>query len=240
VPETNTNPAARTAWLYVVDDGALGVRMISLAIRSSITLERGTQRNLHETNVQGTCPVTRLLRHLSRIVINSDVMSLSDQKWQDLFTELVNKRIPDEEIGSAIVHLAKPFDAVRVETAKDTILGYLDHPHAYARHEAMWFIRWAKLVNHKTALIHALQADPDSDNRGFAALCLAQLLRGTSDHGATQALKGKVLDTAEEELVRLDSYGALLEIAENRSGSDFFSGAANIQSVDWKWVGALS
>ncbi len=37
MPETNTNPAARTAWLYVVDDGALGVRMMSLAIRSSIT-----------------------------------------------------------------------------------------------------------------------------------------------------------------------------------------------------------
>jgi hypothetical protein len=166
-------------------------------------------------------------------------MNLSDQEWRLLFTKLANKRIPDEEIGSAIVHLAKPFDAARVEKAKDTILGYLNHPHAYARHEAMWFVRWAKLVNHKPALIHALEGDQDSDNRGFAALCLAQLLRGTSDQEAIQALKGKVLDTVEEEHVRLDSYGALLEIAQNRSGGDFLSQVANIDSVDWKWVGTL-
>ena len=36
VPDTNTRPAARTAWLYVGGgDGAFGVRMISLAIDSS-------------------------------------------------------------------------------------------------------------------------------------------------------------------------------------------------------------
>jgi hypothetical protein len=36
VPETNTSPAARTAWLYVGGgDGALGVRMMSLAINFS-------------------------------------------------------------------------------------------------------------------------------------------------------------------------------------------------------------
>jgi hypothetical protein len=36
VPETNTRPAARTAWLYVGGgDGALGVRMMSLAINLS-------------------------------------------------------------------------------------------------------------------------------------------------------------------------------------------------------------
>src|ERR1700685_3946769 len=35
VPETNTRPAARTAWLYVGGgEGALGVRMMSLAINS--------------------------------------------------------------------------------------------------------------------------------------------------------------------------------------------------------------
>jgi hypothetical protein len=35
VPETKTRPAARTAWLYVGGDGALGVRMMSLAINRS-------------------------------------------------------------------------------------------------------------------------------------------------------------------------------------------------------------
>src|SRR5438445_5436871 len=36
VPETNTRPAARTAWLYVGgEDGASGVRMMSLAINFS-------------------------------------------------------------------------------------------------------------------------------------------------------------------------------------------------------------
>src|SRR5580658_2434935 len=36
VPETNTRPAARTAWLYVGGgDGAFGVRIMSLAIKTS-------------------------------------------------------------------------------------------------------------------------------------------------------------------------------------------------------------
>jgi hypothetical protein len=36
VPETNTSPAARTAWLYVGGgDGALDVRMMSLAMNFS-------------------------------------------------------------------------------------------------------------------------------------------------------------------------------------------------------------
>src|SRR5580704_5389592 len=43
VPETNTRPAARTAWLYVGGGGgALGVRMISLAITFSMLILEGS------------------------------------------------------------------------------------------------------------------------------------------------------------------------------------------------------
>src|SRR5580692_5859144 len=43
VPETNTRPAARTAWLYVGGgEGALGVRMISLAITFSTLILNGS------------------------------------------------------------------------------------------------------------------------------------------------------------------------------------------------------
>ena len=104
----------------------------------------------------------------------------------------------------------------------------------------MWFLSWAKLVDYKAALIHALQNDEDSDNRGYAALCLAQLLRGTSDHDAIQALKVKVLEDSEEGRVRLESYGALLEISGNRSGGDYFSGAAGLEGIDWEWIHTLS
>src|SRR6202167_4276104 len=42
VPETNTRPAARTAWLYIGGGGgALGVRMISLAINFSVLILEG-------------------------------------------------------------------------------------------------------------------------------------------------------------------------------------------------------
>jgi hypothetical protein len=47
--------------------------------------------------------------------------------WRELFTRLKRGEIPDDQIGPAIVHLAKPFDATRVQTAKDTILTFLNH-----------------------------------------------------------------------------------------------------------------
>jgi len=166
-------------------------------------------------------------------------MKLNNKKWQDLLADLKDGRISDDQIGSTIVRLAKPLDRDRVLSAKDTIIPYLEHPNTWARHEAMWFLRWAKLVDHKQALIHALQNDPDVDNRSYAALCLSNLLPGTSDHDSIQALKVKVLDSSEDEHVRLDSYGALLEIAENRSGGDFFSGSANLENIDWNWVHTL-
>ena len=166
-------------------------------------------------------------------------MTLSDDDWQQLLTRLNEGQIPDEEIGSTIVHLAKPFDSRRAQIATPTIVRYLDHPNSWARHEAMWFLRWTGLVNYKTVLIHALKSDSDADNRGYAALCLAHLLHGTSDSDAVNALRAKVMDESEDENVRVNSYGALIEIVTNRSGGEFFAKFADSKNFDWDWVSTL-
>jgi hypothetical protein len=64
--------------------------------------------------------------------------NLKESAWQDFFARLKRGEIPDDQIGPAIVHLAKPFDATRIQTARDTILTFLNHQNAWARHEAMW------------------------------------------------------------------------------------------------------
>jgi hypothetical protein len=58
VPETNTRPAARTAWLYVAGgDGAFGVRIMSLAIKFLQC------RNLHENRLCDSpdCAIFRIV-----------------------------------------------------------------------------------------------------------------------------------------------------------------------------------
>jgi HEAT repeat protein len=166
-------------------------------------------------------------------------MTLAQRDWQLLLEDLKNRTLQDEQIGHAIVRIAKPLDANRVLMAKDTILGYLNHPNAWARHEAMWFINWAKLLECKAELISALRDDPEPDNRGFAALCLAHMLAGTTDKDAIRELKAKALDISEEKLVRLNCYGALLEVVLNRAGTSFYSGSPGLDEVNWEWVHQL-
>jgi HEAT repeat protein len=167
-------------------------------------------------------------------------MQLSEKKWTHLLTELKEGAIPDSEIGHAIVQLAKPLDANRVSRAKDTILSFLNHPNAWARHEAMWFIRWADLHDSKAAIFRALNDDPDPDNRSYAALCLSMMLQGTHDSEAVVKLRAKLLDESEEELVRVACYAALLEITGKRSGMDFEAGTKGFQDIDWDWVRGLA
>jgi len=164
---------------------------------------------------------------------------LSKEDWESLLSKLSMGEVPDGEIGSAIVRLSKPLDRQRIEAAKPLILSYLNHHNEWARHEAMWFIRWSGLLEEKPALIRALTNDPDPDNRGFAALCIANMLRGTGDKEAVDALKAKIQDGSEDSLVREHAYGALIEVVTNRSGSDFFVGKKNLDNVDWDWVTKL-
>jgi hypothetical protein len=166
-------------------------------------------------------------------------MTLAQGDWKSLLEELKDGTLQDEQIGHAIVQIAKPLDGNRVLLAKDTILGYLNHPNDWARHEVLWFINWAKLLECKGKLISALQSDPTPDNRGFAALSLAHMLAGTSDDEAVKELKTKLLDTSEEKFVRLDCYGALLEIVLNQTATGFYSGSLDIDKIDWDWVRQL-
>jgi HEAT repeat protein len=167
-------------------------------------------------------------------------MNLSEKKWTQLLTELKEHAIPDSEIGNVIVALAKPSEANRISRAKDTILSFLNHPNAWARHEAMWFISWGGLHDSKAAIFRALNDDPDPDNRSYAALCLSQMLRGTNDSEAVVKLRAKLLDESEEKLVRVACYAALLEIAGQRSGTEFVAGMKGFQDIDWDWVRGLT
>src|SRR5712692_2853233 len=114
-------------------------------------------------------------------------MRLSEKHWQLLLTRLRAGEIPGDQIGSTIVQLVKPLEEARVRAAKDTIVQFLKHSNPWARHEAMWFLRWAKSLDYVPALIRALLEDPEPDNRGYAALCLSHLLMGTSHREAIKA-----------------------------------------------------
>lgn len=91
------------------------------------------------------------------------------REWESLRRSLSAGEITDSEIGPAIVHLCKPLGPERIAAAKETILRHLNHRNGWARHEAIWFIRWAGLREENTALIKALRNDQDPDNRGYAA-----------------------------------------------------------------------
>jgi len=81
VPETNTRPAARTAWLNVGGgEGALGVRMISLAMSVSMETEPWTvcqcvlidsESLISRGVLHGHRLATHLLRKSLRIVVAS-------------------------------------------------------------------------------------------------------------------------------------------------------------------------
>jgi hypothetical protein len=58
----------------------------------------------------------------------------------------------------------------------------------------MWFISWAGFRKENVALIKALRNDEDPDNRGYAALCIARLMKGTADSTSVKALKTAILN----------------------------------------------
>jgi hypothetical protein len=165
---------------------------------------------------------------------------LNEQEWNVLLTKLSAGEIADSEIGAAIVQLSKPLEPERIATAKETILRHLNHQNGWARHEAMWFIRWIGLREENAALMKALRDDQDPDNRGFAALCISQLMSGTADKPTVNALKMTVLDDKEEDAVRNNAYAALIEVVKNESGSDFYTGKKTLADIDWQWVSTLN
>ena len=120
------------------------------------------------------------------------------EKWSPSADELLLK----EWVGSASsafrgVHIAKPLVPERI-AAEETVLKYANHPNSWVRHEVLWLVTWAKLLEHRGILLHALLHDSNSDNRGFAALCLSHLLQLAQDSDAVRALKGRVLDDHED------------------------------------------
>lgn len=162
------------------------------------------------------------------------------QKWEDVLERLKSREIPVEQIGSAIVWLAKPFNRTRILAAKDTVALYLDHPDSWVRHEAMWFFTWGKVKEHKAALIRALRTDPDLDNRSFAATCLGRLQQGMADADAVSALKATIEDQTLDPLLRLYAYGALLQIVKGVSDLKYSPHEHTLSDIDLEWVRSLS
>ncbi len=148
--------------------------------------------------------------------------------------------MPPEEIAHAIVVVAKPYDSARATAAKDVVASYLDHPNAWVRHEAMWFLTsWAGFVEYEPALLRALREDPDPDNRDAAALFLGHLQRGTGEPEAIRVLSDFVADETRDEVSRLTAYGALLQVAKNERGIDFQTSEKGLAGIDWKWIEEL-
>lgn len=163
-----------------------------------------------------------------------------NDQWQVLLQKLSRRDLRTDEIGPAIVQLGKPYDEQKILVAKGVVESYLHHTDPWVRHEAMWFLAsWGKLIEHQRDIIRALQSDPDSDNRSFAALCLAHLRRGSKDQESTHALRDVVLNQKEDAVVRLSAYGALLEICRNQSGMDYQTYEKDLSEIDWAWVGSL-
>jgi hypothetical protein len=52
-------------------------------------------------------------------------------------------------------------------------------------------------------------------------------------------LRTKLLDESEEKHVRVGCYAALLEIASQRSSTEFVAGMKDFQDIDWDWVRGL-
>lgn len=164
-----------------------------------------------------------------------------DQTWENVLQRLKNREISAEETGPAIVKLGKPFDRTKILAAKDTVALYLDSTDPWARREAMWFLTsWGGLKEYQPALIHALRSDSDPDNRGYAATCLGRLQQGTGNLDAVGALKARVVDEKEEELVRLFAYGAILQVFKGISDLGSVPHECKLSDVDWDWVGSLS
>jgi hypothetical protein len=163
------------------------------------------------------------------------------QKWEDVLECLKSHRIPAEEIGPAIVYLAKPYDPERILAAKEIIATYLNHTDGWVRHEAMWFLTyWGGLKEYQPALIRALRKDPDLDNRSFAASCLGRLQAGLGDAEVVAALKCIVEDESLDQLLRLYAYGALLQVVKGISDLGYSPHDQELSDIDWAWVRSLS
>src|SRR5262245_43131907 len=122
---------------------------------------------------------------------------MRNRSFTELLERLRQRALSVEEIGPAIVKLAKPFDHDRITAAREVVASYLEHPDAWVRHEAIWFLAsWARLPEYRPHVLQAFRTDPDADNRGYAALCLTYLYEGTRSAEAEADLARTVLDGA--------------------------------------------
>ena len=155
--------------------------------------------------------VPSLWRHIGKVWIGS---SRSETKaWNELLAKLKNKEIPTDQDWT---YDRQARETVRpVEDSKGENRGrFICRPYGFARRqEVLWFLTsWGKLREYEPLLIRALRHDSDEDNRNFAALFLAQLLRRSADREAIRALRQCVEDASEDRPVRLQAYASLLEL----------------------------
>lgn len=166
---------------------------------------------------------------------------LDKMNWPEVLELLHTGQVPDRLIHKAIVRIAKPYNQRAVEASKGEISKFLEHPDAWVRHEALWFLAsWASLREFKPQVIHALQHDADEDNRQFAAICLGGLESGTGDPESLRILGAVVLDQAQPEHVRATAYAAMLLVHEGEQATPrsdyFYIGGGGVEEADLAWV----
>ena len=172
-------------------------------------------------------------------------MDFTNLSWEDIYSLLRGQELPPDQVGPAIVHLGKPFNADRINRAKDVVARYLKDPDALIRHEAMWYLgAWGCIDEYLPSLVDAMQRDPNADNRAFAARCVGRLLAKRCEKSAVLQLMTVLQNESEQEEVRTSAYGALLMAMRGPSAdklADDFQvwKEKGLQDVDWSWIESL-
>jgi hypothetical protein len=160
------------------------------------------------------------------------------RKWKELLAELESDTLAPEDVGPAIVRVAKADKPLSIHSLKKIIPQYFLHPDSWARHEAIWFVSWAKMTDLSPLIVERMRNDPDEDNRSFAALCLGHMYEGIKEIEILMILARTVRNPEETVDVRATAYGAILHLWYGKVGRrlEFDFGEANLDMIDWDWL----
>jgi hypothetical protein len=162
-----------------------------------------------------------------------------DPPLSQLIQRLEAIELSPQETASAIVRLGKSESRSAIQAAIPVVTRYADSPDAWTRHEVMWFVAWCNLRNQSMLLESAITADPEPDNRGYAAICLGRLWNGSRFGAIRRVLCGVLRDSREQDSVRAAAYAGLLDVMSHEASYrpvDFAKGTAGFAHIEWSWV----
>lgn len=165
---------------------------------------------------------------------------MSEPDFEETLRTLQQHELLVEAIGPAILVVGKHHDPIRIQRSKAVIAGFLDHPDAWVRHEALFCLGlWWAFPEFEDKFKDMLLQDPDELVRSTAAHCLGVLKRGAKDVSILSFLARVVLRQDEDPSVRSVAYGAMLMVAEPsnpKKATRFLSYMEGIEKIDLQWV----